>query len=176
MSPAEQLWWEAQAAVQCDLDEDVRAEAQGLAVAEMADVHLSERWAAIRPGAPLAVLVRGGHRYEGELVRAGSDFVLLRESSDYLVPAAAIVCVFAAPRVLHTDTAASLAPSSWRSVLRDRLGESVHVIADRREFTGLLTWVGHDHVTLAQRIGDERAVDLSIAWSHVDVVTAEVSA
>lgn len=173
MSPEEQLWWEAEAAVQCDLDEDVRAEAQGLAIAEMADVHLSERWEAFQLGVRLAVLVRGGRRYEGELVRAGSDFVFLRRSSDYLIPAAAIVGVFAAPRVLHTEAAASVAPTSWRSVLRDRLGESVQVITDRWELNGLLTWVGHDHVTLARRIGDERETDLSIAWSHVDVIAVQ---
>ena len=52
--PAHPLWAEAVGAVQADHDVDIRLEARGLVVAEMADVTFADRMAAVQPGSPFS--------------------------------------------------------------------------------------------------------------------------
>ena len=172
-------WLEAAAAVQCDLDQDVRLEARGLVVAEMADVHMHERLAATRQGSLVTVLVRGGRRLTGRLLRVGSDFICVREPAGITVPTHAIVGIGPLPRVLHQEHARHAVPAvTWRSHLRDLLGNTLHVSAGGLDLSGRLTWVGHDHLAIDTRgVGhqiDSQLVEITIPWSRIDAITARI--
>ena len=168
-------WLEAAAAVQCDLDQDVRFEARGLVVAEMADVRLHERLAATRHGSLVMVVVRGGRRLTGRLLRVGSDFICVRAPGITIVPTDAIVGIGRLPRVLHEEhPRQAVSAQSWRSQLRDMLGETLHVSATGMDVSGRLTWVGHDHLSIDTRSVDDQVdnqvVEVTIPWSRVDAI------
>ena len=172
-------WLEAAAAVQCDLDHDVRLEARGLVVAEMADVRMHERLAVMRPQSPVTVVVRGGRRLTGRLLHVGSDFIVVGAAAAVVVPLDAIVGIGRLPRVLHEERAHQVvAGVSWRSFLRDMLGEVLRVSASGMDVAGRLTWVGCDHLSIAARSFDDRidaqSVEVTIPWSRVDVITVPI--
>ena len=169
-------WLEAAAAVQCDLDQDVRLEARGLAVAEMADVRMHERLVATHAGFQVSVVVRGGRRLSGRLLRVGADFICIRARSSIVVPTDAIVGIGRLPRVLHQQHARqAVSEVSWRSHLRDMLGNVLHVSATGMDVSGRLMWVGHDHLSIDTRSVDSQVdkemAELTIPWLRVDAIT-----
>lgn len=172
-------WLEAAAAVQCDLDLDVRSEAHGLVVAEMADVRMHERLAATRVGDQVTVVVSGGRRLTGRLLRVGSDFIAFRAAATIVVPTGAIVGIGRLPRVLHEEhVRPSVSAVSWRSHLREMLGNILHISAAGMDVAGRLTWVGHDHLSIASSSFDNRlddqVVEVTIPWSRVDAITGPI--
>lgn len=168
------LWADAAAAVQADHDVDVRLEALGLAIAEMADVSFVERFMAMDIGSNIKVAQRSRRWVSGCLVDVGPDFIVLRDVRELLLPVESVVAIESVPRVLHQDRAtqrAAAASRTRRSLMREILGHHVQVSAHGFDFTGCLTWVGADHITVTDSIGLTGAAGATIPWSHIDVVT-----
>lgn len=171
------LWAEAAAAVQADDDADVRHEARGLAVAEMADVTFAERVQAMPIGSDVKVAVLDHGWMSGGLVCRGTDFLIVRARRDVLIPTHAIVAVTLLPRVLHAEPPAGTVPRArtWRSLLRELLGETIGICAPGFEQAGRLTWVGADHLSIeGQRRAehsDASADDVTIPWMRTHSVT-----
>jgi hypothetical protein len=169
--PPHPLWVEAAGVVQADHDVDVRLEARGLAVAEMADVTFSERLAAVQPGSQVAVFVRSEERLTGMVVHSGEDFLVLRAPQPVLIPVNAVVGISSLPRVLHdepTTTTQRARTVTWRSILRELLGEPMQVEADGVRHVGRLAWVGADHVSLMSEV--QTCVEATIRWAAIDAV------
>jgi hypothetical protein len=169
--PAHPLWVEAAGVVQADHDVDVRLEARGLVVAEMADVTFAERLAAVQPGSQVTVLIRSGERLTAMVVHSGEDFLVLRAAQFFLIPANAIVGISSLPRVLHdepTTTTQRARTVTWRSILRELLGESMQIEANGVRHLGRLTWVGADHVSLTSE--GPGCVEVTIRWARIDAV------
>lgn len=164
------LWVEAAGVVQADHDVDVRLEARGLVVAEMADVTFAERLSAVVTDAQSTVVTRSGDRFSGMVIHAAKDCVVLRAPHPVMIPVGAIAAVASLPRVLHeeTTTAPSARRATWRSVLRELLGESVHVNAGGVRYSGRVTWVGADHVSLLREAPS--ADEVTIRWVRIDSI------
>lgn len=169
--PPHPLWVEAAGIVQADHDADVRLEARGLAVAEMADVTFGERIAALLPGSHVAVLIRNQERMTGKVAQSGADFLVLRAPQPVLIPVSVISTVSSLPRVLHDEstTTRGVRTVTWRSILRELLGETMQIDASGVRHAGRLTWVGADHVSLMTE-GATR-VEVTIRWSRIDLVS-----
>ena len=169
--PAHPLWVEAVGAVQADHDVDIRLEARGLVVAEMADVTFADRMAAVQPGSQVAITIRGGERITGIVELTGADFLVLRAPGPRVVPVNAIAGTSSLPRVLHeerTTTPPRARTVTWRSIMRELLGESIQIESSGTHFTGRLTWVGADHVSLTSEGPD--CVEVTIRWDRLDSV------
>lgn len=169
--PPHPLWVEAAGVVQADHDVDVRLEARGLAVAEMADVTFAERLAAVQPGSQVAITIRSEERITGIVELTGEDFLALRAAQLLLIPVNSIAAISYLPRVLHdepTTTSPRARTATWRSVLRELLGESMQIEANGVRHLGRLTWVGADHVSLMSE--GLTCVEVTIRWAGVDAV------
>lgn len=169
--PPHPLWVEAAGLVQADHDVDVRLEARGLVVAEMADVTFAERMAAVQPGVQVAITVRSEERVTGIVILTGEDFLVLRDPGPRVIPMNAIVGIASLPRVLHeepTTTHQRARTATWRSIMRELLGESIQIESSGVHYTGRLTWVGADHVSLTSESPD--SVEVTIRWDRVDSV------
>lgn len=174
--PAHPLWVEAAGIVQADHDADVRLEARGLAVAEMADVTFAERIAALRNRSQVTVVIRHEERISGIVEQSGGDSLVLRAPHPVLIPINAITVIWSLPRVLHdepTTTTQRARTVTWRSIMRELLGESLQIQARGICHTGRLTWVGADHVSLTSE-GPTR-VEVTIRWSQIDSVALPVA-
>jgi hypothetical protein len=160
----EALWGEAAGLIQAEVDADVYLEAQGLMVAEMADVTLAERIAAVESGQPLQVELAGGEVLRGLAVGGASDLCQLQVgSSRVIIPVHAVSVVSPLPRVLHSDDRPH---RSWRSTMRSFLGYPIHVMTPSGLYIGRLGWVGNDHISLASSHADHEEV--TIAWTAVE--------
>lgn len=168
--PPHALWVEAVGIVQADHDVDVRLEAHGLAVAEMADVTFPERMTALQPGSQVTVLVRSEERLTGTVVYSGEDSLVLRAPHPVLIPAEAVAAISSVPRVLHDvwTTTQKARIATWRSILRELLGESMCIEASGVRHMGRLTWVGADHVSLSSE--GPTSVEVTIRWAGIDSV------
>ncbi len=184
------LWSEAALAASAEESLDVRWEARGLMVAEMADVRLADRLAALALGTPTQVVSRRGSRLTGEVVAVGIDHVILDGNSTILIPHGAILIphgaiglISALPRVLRDDSSqensahqknanegASLPRVSgrrtWRSVLQEFLGERIALDTSVQHISGCLTWVGHDHIS----INHDDDSELTVPWWVVESI------
>ena len=158
----EGVWTEAAGVVQSDQDADLRLEARGLMVAEMAEVELAERWLATRRGHRIRVLVRGGTWVRGRINFAAADHLVVDCPARLILPRHAICAVASLPHVLHQDPAPS---GSWRSTLRDHLGTAITVTVGGQTPQGRLTWVGRDHISIDQADGE-----LTVRWPAIDSV------
>lgn len=159
------MWTEAAGVVQSDQDADVRLQAQGLMVAEMADVELAERWLATRRGHAIRVLVRGGSWIRGRIEVAAIDHLVLDGSRRLIIPGHAVLAVASLPRVLHHERAVG---TSWRSTLRNHLGTPIVVTVGAQTPQGRLSWVGRDHISVDHVDGE-----LTMPWSAVDSVAID---
>jgi len=171
------VWVEAAGAVQADDDADVRLEARGLAVAEMADVTFAERLAALPIGTRVAVSQEASARTTGTVVVSARDYLIVRSNRHVLIPSAAVVAISPVPRVLHEESSASPVGSrsrSWQSILRDLMGESVQIATRGLEHSGWLTWVGADHVSIRVTSNASVATDVTIPWARVESITLPV--
>lgn len=155
-------WLEAAGVVQSDQDADVRLEARGLMVAEMAEVEITERWLATRPGQLVRVLLRGGTWISGRIDIAAADHLVVANSSHLVLPRHAICAFSSLPRVLHHVPGVS---PSWRSTLRDHLARSIVVTVESHTAQGRLTWVGRDHISIECEDGE-----LTVPWWAIDSV------
>lgn len=167
------VWVEAAGAVQADDDVDVRLEARGLAVAEMADVTLAERMAALKLGSITMVAVRNEGRRSGIVVVAGEDFLVLGGPQDVLLPAGAVSAISTLPHVLHDPSPKSHIGDrvpTWRSLLRELLGERMQIATSGIHYGGRLTWVGADHVSLESSMDSCSSVEVTLPWARVDAV------
>jgi hypothetical protein len=168
------VWVEAAGAVQADDDADVRLEARGLAVAEMADVTFAERIAALPIGAGVAV-ARGESAWTtGSVVVRARDYLIVRSNRDVLIPTHTVVAISSLPRVLHEESLAALSgpiSGSWQSILRDLMGESIQIATRGFEHRGHVTWVGADHVTVRLPGNGSVATDITIPWAQIDSIT-----
>lgn len=170
------LWGEAAGLIQAELDSDVYLEAQGLMVAEMADVTLAERLGAVESGQMMRVELASGEVLRGPAAGGSSGLCQLHVGgSTVIIPVHSVLVVSPLPRVLHSD---DLPHRSWRSTLRTLLGHPIDVRTHGRgegRYTGRLAWVGSDHISLthSQLARDE----VTIAWSAVERidVTGNVS-
>lgn len=173
--PPHPAWVEAAAAVQADHDVDVRLEARGLAVAEMAQVTLPERLGALEPHTQITVHLRNGEHVTGLVGQCAVDSLVLRVPEPMVIPAHAITAASPLPRVLHEDSESASRSRIllWRGVMRDLLGEIVQLDAGGVRHTGRLTWVGADHVSVssARTIADE----WTVRWEAVDAVALPVT-
>jgi len=170
--PPHPLWVEAAGLVQADHDLDVRLEARGLAIAEMADVTFAERMAAVQPGSQVAITIRSEEGITGIVELTGEDFLILRAPGPRVIPVDAIAGISSLPRVLHdehTTTPQRARSVTWRSIMRELLGESIQIQASRVHHTGRLTWVGVDHVSLASE--SPTCDEVTIRWARIDSVT-----
>lgn len=164
------LWVEAAGIVQADRDVDVRLEARGLVVAEMADVSFAERLSAVVNDSQSTVVTRNGDRFSGMVIHADKDCVVLRAPHPIMIPAGAIAAVSSLPRVLHEETTTTPSPptATWHSILRDLLGESLHINTGGVRYSGRMTWVGADHVSL---LGETpNAKEVTIRWVRIDSI------
>lgn len=166
--PVQAAWIEAAGVVQSDQDADLRLEARGLMVAEMAEVDLVDRLLATRPGRNIRVLSRDGTWLSGRVQFAAVDHLVLDCRPRMIVPTHAICALASLPRVLHHDPVVS---SSWRSTLRDHLGTTITVSVARQTHQGRVTWVGRDHISIEGADGE-----LTVAWPAIDHVAVTVGA
>lgn len=174
--PAHPLWAEAVGVVQADYDADVRLEARGLVVAEMADVTFAERIAAVQAGSQVAIAIRSEERINGIVELTGADFLVLRAPGPRVIPINAIAGISSLPRVLHDDRTTTPQRSrtvTWRSIMRELLGESIHIDSSGVHYTGRLTWVGADHVSLMSQTPD--CGEVTIPWDRLDSVVLPAS-
>ena len=188
------LWSEAALAASAEESLDVRWEARGLMVAEMADVHLADRLAALPLGARISVVNRRGDRLTGDVAAVGTDHLILDGSPTLLIPHGAIGLIGALPRVLRDDSqredsarddsaredsarddsgrVANSAPRvcgkrTWRSVLQECLGERIAIETAVQRISGHLTWVGHDHLS----INDDDDHEVTVPWRVVEAAS-----
>ena len=169
--PSHPLWVEAAGVVQADHDVDVRLEARGLVIAEMADVTFAERMAAVQPGAQVTITSRSEERFTGIVALTGEDFFVLRAPGPRVIPVCAIAGIASLPRVLHderTTTHQRARTVTWRSIMRELLGETMQIESSGAHHTGRLTWVGADHVSLTSEGPD--SVEVTIRWDRLDSV------
>lgn len=164
------LWVEAAGIIQAEQDVDVRLEARGLAVAEMADVTFAERLAAVVAHSQLNVVTRGKDHFSGIVTHADRDCVVLRAPHPVMIPAGAIAAVSSLPRILHeeTTTTPSARRATWHSILRDLLGEPVHINTGGVRYSGRLSWVGADHVSVLREAPN--AEEVTIGWVRTDSI------
>lgn len=167
------VWAEAAVVIQAEHDADIRLEARGLAVAEMADVSFTERLAALVEGQEVAVLIRGGTRLAGRVVGRGIDHVMIRGSVDTVVPVHAIASITDVPRVLHNE-AGQRYVRTWRSVVRDWFGEQIQVSASGVVHSGHVSWIGKDHLSIRSPAQTGELADITIAWEFVDALTRRI--
>ena len=165
-SPLPAAWVEAAGVVQSDHDADLRLEARGLMVAEMAEVDLVDRLLATEPGRRIRVLLRDGTWHRGSVHFAALDHLVLDSRPRMIVPGHAVCAVASLPRTLHREPAAG---PSWRSTLRDHLGTTIILSIGQQTAQGRLTWVGRDHISVEGADGE-----LTVAWSAIDSVTVTV--
>jgi len=170
--PVDQLWLEAAGRVQSDNDIDVQIEARGLIVAEMGDVTAADRWQALAAAAPVRITLRSGQSISGSLKRGSKEHLVLDGSGwRHLVPAHSIAVVTNLPRVLHDGSAGdNPAAGEWRRELRSALGCRITVWCADRELAGVLTWVGRDHISLANGYESNTCM-----WTAVDAVRIEAA-
>lgn len=178
------LWSEAALAASAEESLDVRWEARGLMVAEMADVHLADRLAALPLRTRISVVNRRGDRLTGDVAAVGTDHLILDGSPTLLIPHGAIGLIGALPRVLRDDSQredsarddsareANSAPRvcgkrTWRSVLQEFLGERIAIDTAVQRISGHLTWVGHDHLS----INDDDDHEVTVPWRVVEVAS-----
>ena len=164
------LWADAAVSVQADQDADVRAEAQGLVIAEMADVAFVERIVALGIESEIKVAIRGQGWRRGTVQGRGGDFLVLGDVRDVLHPLEAIVAVESLPRVLHQEqspTPVAQRSRTRRSLMGDLLGRMLHVSTHDFEVTGLLSWVGADHISLAPSGASQREARVTMPWTHI---------
>lgn len=164
------LWVEAAGIVQSDHDVDVRLEARGLAVAEMADVTFAERLSAVVADSQMSVVTRDGDHFSGIVIHADKDCVVLRAPHPLMIPAGAIAAVSSLPRVLHEEstTTPRAQSATWRSILRESLGELVHINIGGVRYSGRVTWVGADHVSVLREAPN--AKEVTIRWVRIDAI------
>jgi hypothetical protein len=167
------VWAEAAIAIQAEQDADIRLEARGLAVAEMADVTFAERLAALIEGEQVTVILRRGTRVSGRVIHPAPDHLLIADSFETLVPVHAIAAITDVPRVLHTESQGKSRPRGWRSVLRGWWGETIQVNAAGAVHTGKLTWIGKDHLSIRSLVDHDD--DVTIPWQHIDAISQQVS-
>lgn len=164
---ARAAWAEAAALVQADVDAEIHDEARGLVVAEMADVRMDERLAALGPGQRTHLVLTNGESCEGDLEELGRDLIVLaRPTEVVVVPLSAIAVIDSAPRVMHEESADGPRGASWRYTLRNFLGAWVSASVGATRVSGQLTWVGHDHIDVA--VEGSR---LSVMWQAVSAVS-----
>ena len=171
-SPVDQLWLEAAGRVQSDDDIDVQIEARGLIVAEMGDVTAADRWQALSAGTTIQIMLRSGQVISGSLRRRSDNHLMLDNAGwRFVVPTHSIAAVTDLPRVLH-DASAESKPTidGSRRELRSALGRRVTVWCANHEIHGVLTWVGRDHISLADGTGSSTCI-----WSAVDAVRMEAT-
>ena len=155
-------WVEAAGVVQADQDADLRLEARGLMVAEMAEVDLVDRLLATEPGRRVRILLRDGTWHGGRVEFAAVDHLVLNCRPRLILPGHAICAAASLPRTLHREPAAG---PSWRSTLRDYLGTTIMLSVGQQTAQGRLTWVGRDHISVHHADGE-----LTVAWSAIDSV------
>ena len=158
----EAIWTEAAGVVQSDQDAEVRLEARGLMVAEMAEVELAERWLATPHGQEIRILVRSGTWVRGRIDFAARDHLVLDCPRPLVLPGHAICAVTSLSRVLHHEPAVG---ASWRTTLRDHLGTTIIVTVGAHTPHGRLIWVGRDHISIDHEDGE-----LTLPWASVDSV------
>lgn len=167
------VWAEAALVIQAEHDADIRLEARGLAVAEMADVSFTERLAALAEGQEVTVLIRGGTRLSGRVIGRAIDHVTIGGSGDTVVPAHAIASIIDAPRVLHIESEQHHV-RTWRSVMRDWLGEAIDVRTSGVVHSGHIRWIGKDHLSIRSLSDAGDHAEITIVWEFVDAVTRRI--
>ena len=136
---------------------EIDAEVAERTRAEWARVQLADRLRAA-VGAPLQIVLTGGHRVRGTCADAATEWVVVRDDvAQVLVPLPAIASV--------TGITSSVAPAApevlrrlglghaLRVVLRDR--RSVRLVTHAGVLTGTVDRVGADHLDLAEHPADE---------------------
>ena len=157
----EQVWQEVVGRVQADEDAEVRAEARGLMVAEMAEVVLADRLSAVDRGVVLRVSLRGESSWlSGRVIASGPDFVVLQCAQGWvLVPLHAMKAAQGLPRVLHSVAVTSV---TWQRTMRRVLGMSVAVHLEGTQVNGSLSWVGKDHLSM-----DTSEGEVTLPWFSI---------
>ena len=144
-----ELWVQAEAAVQAQLNLDVLEEAAGLAEAEICDLTLG---GLLGDSIGLIISARvGGEVVRGELTAAGpldtwiriGEHTVIRRVAITQVSGLARVCAAHAPP--HRPGAIRGSGASW---LRNRIGFRIHVSSAGSSITGVLTEIGSDFLTL----------------------------
>ncbi len=164
----ESLWSEAAGLIQSEVDADVYLEAQGLMVAEMADVTLAERIDDVGPGELLRIemfcgdVLRGTALSDSVMGRSADLLSLQVDSSVMFIPVHAIASASPLPRTLHSHDRRT---PSWRSALRSLLGQTLVVVMVAGRHAGRLVWIGRDHISLASPQSDHGEV--TISWAAV---------
>jgi hypothetical protein len=151
MDRGDDVWLEALAGVQADVDAQLRGDAYEVFVAESARCRLEDRTG------PAHVRLRSGHVIDGEIARRGPESVdahlVLTEATGrrMLIPATAVLTIRGARPGLREEAGGSYATSlgSW---LRDAWGLDDRMLAllSDGSWTGdRLVHVGADHVDLS---------------------------
>lgn len=173
---AEHAWLEALAIVQSTQDAEIHEEARDLVVAEMAAVTLGDRIGALPPGASIDVILDTTGDVDriaiGVVESSAPDYLLVGDAHRrLLIPVHAIVAVTPLPQVVHPEQGPRVR-GTWRSVLRDHVGSAVLIAArSDRTFSGSLTWVGRDHLSVRAGLAGEPAhSEVSIPWTAVATV------
>lgn len=143
----EQLWLEAAARVQVDLDDDLRADARELFVAEAARTRMTDRTGRVR------IALRSGAILEGRLLAPfgpdGSASLMQSDGRILHVRCDAVVVMTGARAGLRDEEASP--STSMAAYLRDAwsAGEVVRaLLCDGRWICGRVAFVGADHVDL----------------------------
>jgi hypothetical protein len=145
--PADAVWLEAVAAVQSDIEADVRAEAHEVFMAEAARSRLEDRVGMarilLRCGTWVEGRLGGGERVAGHLVLAGID------DRECVVPIGAVANLLGAAPALRVEGApGDPTVTSW---LREVVvaGEVMRVLdCSGRWWAGPIAFVGADHVDI----------------------------
>ena len=144
------MWLDAAAGVQSDVDADLRAEAFEVFVAEAARSRLVDRTGDISVRVRSGSALRGRAFEAGFVARVDGHLVLITaDRRAMLVPVGAVVTLTGASGSLRDEGAPA---RSLASVLRDcwHAGDVVRVLcADGRWLSGRLTVVAADHADLA---------------------------
>ena len=144
-----ELWVQAEAAVQAQLNLDVLEEAAGLAEAEICDLTLG---GLLEDSIGLIISVRvGGEVVRGELTAAGPLGAWIRIGEHTVIRRAAIAQVTGLARVCAAHTPSGrhgTMGGSGASWLRNQIGFRIHVSSAGSPITGVLAEIGSDFLTL----------------------------
>jgi hypothetical protein len=179
-----QLWAQAQAAVQSHLDQEVLAEAVGLADAELADITLATRLQDSL-GHWISALV-GGHPCHGQLTGVTTSGEWISVADDILIRVGAVQRFGGLRQLVSPGRSTQLAQSdqSGQSVvspfhvkywLRDRLARVIRLHIMDMVIVGVLIDVGADFITIrtSAQFGGQSMNEI-VPWhqiTHVECVT-----
>jgi hypothetical protein len=147
-SDPSQLWEQAQAAVQSHLDQEVLAEAAGLADAELADITLAGR---LQDSCGFWISARvAGYTRQGKLRGVATSGEWISVDGDTLIRVLAVQRFGGLRQVVSPGQSAQSTRNPFQVAhwLRDRLARVIRLYGPQTVVIGVLSEVGADFITI----------------------------